>query len=799
MIKTLNAKKENALLESPTGSGKSLSILCGALAWLEHQKTMRRCEAEKALDEEERIFQSESIRYHDLSDMNDDEDEDDFIPLRSDPEKAKKIEGDKEVSSIVRLSLPKIYICSRTHRQIAQLVKELGRTQYEPKFVVLGSRHHYCINEKEKKKPDLNDACREATRTGTCSVFLNISKTAKKRKHNETPDCDIEDLVKRGRKERICPYYISRAAMEHCDIIFAPYNYLIDPLIREAMGINLRDDIVIIDEAHNIEDVCREAGSVEVTDEQLSVIQNELQTIVKNLRALGDPPSSIILSHECQGHLISILSNWLRYSSSERGSERRDFESSIHVWQDKEIVEELKSLGIVYEQVINWQRELQRIIDKSQEAIDHRGNREQALVEKTHLLSMGSCQILKGIYYSLSNLLRDNTRHLSSFRLVKYQTVKSDPTRGRYVLFTLGFWCLNPEVVFSQLIEKTKSVILTSGTLSPMDTFSSELACRFEQRLEALHIIDETQTWVGCVPVGPAGSTFLGNFKNMESLPFQDDLCRSLLYISQIVPGGILVFVPSYGFLAKLTQRMKNIELYEKINQRKKIFIEPRQGTPKDFERLLKNYYKTIHDHPGSLGIVGISETMTGAILFAVYRGKISEGLDLKDDNCRAVVSIGIPYPAFKDPKIVLKREFNDKEGVGRRLLPGQKWYEIQAFRALNQALGRCIRHRKDWGAIILLDQRFEAHRNVTQLSKWVRSRVRTINTFEPAMASLQQFVMMNMEMSRGREESTLENEPLECNVIDTSSEACRDEGLAMEKKRKYSVLLQSDPVDRLN
>jgi len=24
----------------------------------------------------------------------------------------------------------------------------------------------------------------------------------------------------------------------------------------------------------------------------------------------------------------------------------------------------------------------------------------------------------------------------------------------------------------------------------------------------------------------------------------------------------------------------------------------------------------------------------------------------------------------------------------------GRQWYEIQAFRALNQALGRCIRHR---------------------------------------------------------------------------------------------------------
>ena len=39
-------------------------------------------------------------------------------------------------------------------------------------------------------------------------------------------------------------------------------------------------------------------------------------------------------------------------------------------------------------------------------------------------------------------------------------------------------------------------------------------------------------------------------------------------------------------------------------------------------------------------------------------------------------------------------------------ILLGAEWYEIQAFRALNQALGRCIRHRKDWGAILMVDDR---------------------------------------------------------------------------------------------
>ena len=106
-----------------------------------------------------------------------------------------------------------------------------------------------------------------------------------------------------------------------------------------------------------------------------------------------------------------------------------------------------------------------------------------------------------------------------------------------------------------------------------MDTFSSELSTKFEQRLEALHIISEKQTWVGCIPCGPAGAQFLGNYKTMDSFAYQDDLCRSVMDVTKIVPGGVLCFLPSYGFLDKLIQRMKNIGLYDLVSKQKKIFL----------------------------------------------------------------------------------------------------------------------------------------------------------------------------------------------------------------------------------
>jgi regulator of telomere elongation helicase 1 len=47
--------------------------------------------------------------------------------------------------------------------------------------------------------------------------------------------------------------------------------------------------------------------------------------------------------------------------------------------------------------------------------------------------------------------------------------------------------------------------------------------------------------------------------------------------------------------------------------------------------------------------------------MFAVCRGKVSEGIDFSDELCRAVFLVGIPYPPIQDKRITLKKEYIDK------------------------------------------------------------------------------------------------------------------------------------------
>ena len=72
--------------------------------------------------------------------------------------------------------------------------------------------------------------------------------------------------------------------------------------------------------------------------------------------------------------------------------------------------------------------------------------------------------------------------------------------------------------------------------------------------------------------------------------------------------------------------------------------------------------------------------------------------------------------------------------------LSGQEWYIQQAHRAVNQTVGRVIRNRADYGAVILLDSRFDQQRNQEGLSKWLRPHIQRDEGFGVAFKSLNQF-----------------------------------------------------------
>ena len=72
-------------------------------------------------------------------------------------------------------------------------------------------------------------------------------------------------------------------------------------------------------------------------------------------------------------------------------------------------------------------------------------------------------------------------------------------------------------------------------------------------------------------------------------------------------------------------------------------------------------------------------------------------------------------------------------------MAPSAKRRHMSSVSAV-QALGRCIRHKNDYGAIILLDERLRASKAQGNLSRWLRDCIACPSTFAEAQGALQSF-----------------------------------------------------------
>ncbi|KAF2323322.1 hypothetical protein GH714_034614 [Hevea brasiliensis] len=306
---------------------------------------------------------------------------------------------------------------------------------------------------------------------------------------------------------------------------------------------------------------------------------------------------------------------------------------------------------------------------------------------------------------------------------------------------TLSWWCFNPGVAMEEFSRMgVGSIILTSGTLSPMESFAQELKLNFPIRLENPHVISSNQIWAGVVSAGPSGRPFNSSYRNRDSMEYKQELGNAIVNFARIVPDGLLVFFPSYYLLEQCVGCWKNVSLassttiWERICKHKKPVVEPRQSSL--FPLAIEDYMAKLKD----------TQLLVQFFLLCVV---VSEGLDFADHAGRAVVIIGMPFPSRNDPKVRLKREFLDEQLRLQRdackmlklqILSGEDWYTQQASRAVNQAVGRVIRHRHDYGAIIFCDERFVNSNSQSQISLWIQPHIKCHFKFGDVVFTLSRF-----------------------------------------------------------
>lgn len=244
----------NALLESPTGTGKTLCLLCATLAWQESRK-------------------SKPIELAYSSGKS--------VDAGPGGIKTSVMPGEKKSAPYT------IVYATRTHSQLAQVVSELRETAYRPRMTVLGSREQLCVHEKVSKLKNgvINHACNSLNSKRGCMYRNNLDNYIESNSSmDNTGMMDIEEMVKLGNHRKICPYFHSREFCASSDIVLLPYNYLLDGNIRSSVKVDWTNAIIIFDEAHNLERVSADAASFSLSSTDLALCIQEMQQVLGTLR-----------------------------------------------------------------------------------------------------------------------------------------------------------------------------------------------------------------------------------------------------------------------------------------------------------------------------------------------------------------------------------------------------------------------------------------------------------------------------------------------------------------------------------
>ncbi|CAH8337055.1 unnamed protein product [Eruca vesicaria subsp. sativa] len=665
--------KCHALLESPTGTGKTLCLLCATLAW------------------------------------------------------RNSLGNNSDFDSQGRL--PTIIYASRTHSQLRQVIKQLKICSYRPKMLVLGSRDQLCVNEQVNslRGNALTNACHHLCKKRQCNHFNRLPDYLQNNPDIGHEPVDIEDLVNIGKVSGPCPYYLTREVHKDVDILFTPYNYLISNSYRNYLKVNWNSSVLIFDEAHNLEGLCANSASFDLPSVLLSACISEAQECVELASArrgsLDDestnPENFVIL----KGLLLKLqeLISEVPIPKKDEGFTK----------PGPYIYEMLRSLNITHETA-------PKLIGTVEDAA-------VLLDEEKQRTSTNAGSKLGIIVDMLKLIFRENGSNHADVYRVHVQELEQNSTdviKGK-VSRTLSWWCFNPGITMQEIAKKgVGSIILTSGTLSPMKSLARELNLEFPVRLENPHVVSSNQLWAGVVSTGPSGRALNSCYHNRDKPEYKQELGNVIVNFSRVVPDGLLVFFPSYYLMDRCITFWKDgshknsMTIWERICSLKKPVIEPKDSSL--FPAAMQDFSEILQD-----------KSISGAVFFAVCRGKVSEGLDFADSAGRAVVITGLPYARVTDPKVKLKRAFLDEQSRLANVkfprstpLSGSMWYSQEAARAVNQAIGRVIRHRHDYGAVIFCDERFEETSQKSKISGWIRPYVKCYSGYEEVISDLARFFL---------------------------------------------------------
>lgn len=630
----------------------------------------------------------------------------------------------------------KIIYCSRTMSEIEKALVELeSLMDYRSKelgfvedFRGLGltSRKNLCLHprvSKERKGNVVDEKCRRMT-----------NGQARKKKE-ENPDANVElcdyhenmynydvadylppgvfsfeRLIRFCEEKRMCPYFTVRRMISMCNIIIYSYHYLLDPKIAERVSKEVsKDAIVIFDEAHNIDNVCIESLSLDLTKDLLKKatkganaldrkveemkkvdsqkLQDEYEKLVHGLRAsdilepeeepLVETPvlSNDILKEAIPGnirratHFISFLKRFIEYLKTR-----------------------MKVLHVISETPNSFLLHLKQLTFIERKPLRFCSERLSLLVRTLEVEEVEEFNALKDIA-TFATLI--STYEDGFLLIIEPYEIENAAVPNPIVRFT----CLDASIAIKPIFERFSSVIITSGTISPLDMYPKML--NFETVLQQSYSM--TLAKKSFLPMiltkGSDQVAISSRFEIRNDPSIVRNYGSMLVEFAKITPDGLVVFFPSYLYMESIISMWQTMGILDEVWKYKLILVE----TPDAQETALalETYRKACSNG-------------RGAILLSVARGKVSEGIDFDHQYGRTVLMIGIPFQYTESRILKARLEFLRENYQIRE----NDFLSFDAMRHAAQCLGRVLRGKDDYGVMVLADRRFA--RKKSQLPKWI-------------------------------------------------------------------------------
>jgi DNA excision repair protein ERCC-2 len=629
----------------------------------------------------------------------------------------------------------KLIYCSRTMSEIEKALAELkALMKYRADqlgevedFRALGltSRKNLCLHpsvKREKSGSVVDARCRSLTAgfvkekkergedVELCVYHENLDLLEP---HNLLPPgvWTLDGMARYGEQHKQCPYFTSRRMMPFCNVIIYSYHYLLDPKIAERVSKELsKDCIVVFDEAHNIDNVCIESLSIDLTEDSLrkaargasnlerkitemkatdaQKLQNEYSKLVEGLQAADDARD--------EGAFMSnpaLPDDLLKEAVPGNIRRAEHFMAFL-----KRFVEYLKTrmkvLHVISETPQSFLQHLKELTFIEKKPLRFCAERLTSLVRTLELSNIEDYQPLQEVASFATLVATYDTGFLLILEPFESETAQvPNPV--------LHLTCLDAAIAIKPVLERFSSVIITSGTISPLEMYPKMLGfstvvqesyAMTLARRSFLPMIVTRGSDQGSISSGFQSRNDPSNVRNYGSL---------LVEYSKLTPDGIVVFFPSYLYMESIISMWQGMGILDQVWKNKLILVE----TPDSQETSLAlETYRTACSNG------------RGAVLLCVARGKVSEGIDFDHHYGRTVLCIGVPFQYTESRILKARLEFLRETYRIRE----NDFLSFDAMRHSAQCLGRVLRGKDDYGIMVMADKRFAKKRN--QLPKWISS-----------------------------------------------------------------------------